>query len=263
VKISAHRGGYEGIEERENSPSALAAAAAMGVDFVEFDVQQTRDGFFVLSHGDDVQTENGSRKVAEHSLDSLLDAGAKLLRYEEALSILRNRSKAHIDLKFMGSDGDRAAEVEAARIAIDIMGLGNFVLTSLEDQSVHRLRAWLSANRMDSVLVGLSLGRDLDGKSNWHKLTTRRSELFPGRRYRECNANLVVVHRQLARATVLRWARRHNLPALVWTVDDPKELESFLEHPDVWMLTTNFPRRALEVRDRVEGNSDGRHKRQF
>ena len=61
-------------------------------------------------------------------------------------------------------------------------------------------------------------------------------------------ANLVVAHKLVARLTLKAYARKHGLPLLVWTVDRPEELELWMNDPDVWMVTTNYPERAFAAR---------------
>jgi glycerophosphoryl diester phosphodiesterase len=56
---------------------------------------------------------------------------------------------------------------------------------------------------------------------------------------------VVVAHRHVARWTLRSYARRRGLPLLVWTVDRPSELATWMNDPAVWMVTTNYPERAL------------------
>ena len=59
--------------------AALELAAIAGVDYVEFDVQATRDGVLVVLHDDDLaRTTDGRGRVADLRWDALrrLDAGA-------------------------------------------------------------------------------------------------------------------------------------------------------------------------------------------
>jgi glycerophosphoryl diester phosphodiesterase len=65
--ISAHRGGN--TLAPENTLAAYEAAFALGVDFIEVDVRETRDGVFVANHDDTVdRTTNGTGKVADLTL---------------------------------------------------------------------------------------------------------------------------------------------------------------------------------------------------
>jgi len=80
------------------------------------------------------------------------------------------------------------------------------------------------------------------------KAKTRLREIFPARRFKSCHANLVVTNKSLARLTLARFAHKRKLPLLVWTVDKDQELGFWLNNSDAWLVTTSFPKRALEIR---------------
>jgi glycerophosphoryl diester phosphodiesterase len=96
--------------------------------------------------------------------------------------------------------------------------------------------------------VGLALSRDVGLRGLGKLLTGRLGEVLPGRRLRASDANLAVCQRTQARLWGARWARRHGLPLLVWTVDDPAGLRAWLGDERTWMVTTNFPERAVSLR---------------
>ncbi len=55
--------------EDENTMESLRSAVELGVDTVEFDIQQTKDGVYVLMHDETVdRTTNGTGKVADMTL---------------------------------------------------------------------------------------------------------------------------------------------------------------------------------------------------
>ncbi len=89
------------------------------------------------------------------------------------IGLIAGKAIAHLDLKDVGG------EEKVAEMALGILGLGNFVVTTLEDQSVAAIKA-----RFPEVPAALSLGRDLNEvpRSRWAK--TRLSELFPMPRLR-------------------------------------------------------------------------------
>jgi glycerophosphoryl diester phosphodiesterase len=77
LRIGAHRGDPESAPE--NTLAAFDAAAALGVDYVETDVQRTADGVLVLLHDDDLdRTTDGSGPVARATAEEVLalDAGS-------------------------------------------------------------------------------------------------------------------------------------------------------------------------------------------
>ena len=77
VKIGHHRGSSRYAPE--NTLAALNKAAALGADFVEFDVRTTRDGGFVLLHDGSLdRTTSGRGPAKDHALAEIcaLDAGS-------------------------------------------------------------------------------------------------------------------------------------------------------------------------------------------
>ena len=217
---------------------------------MEFDVQRCRDGVHVLYHDDHVLDGGRPVPVAGLTFPEFRRLADTHLLLADALEVLRERKKAHLDLKSRpGGDGARwpGDDVALVEEVIEALGAENVIVTTLEDESVRAVRAW-SRTRYPDLLVGLSLGRDVRGHGLRRAAVTLAGELFPRRRLRRCDANLVVCHRTLARVRIAGWARRRGLPLLVWTVDDPVELRRWLADPRAWMVTTNFPRRAVELR---------------
>ena len=231
VLISAHRMGAGADRARENTLPALEDSVALGVDYVEFDVWRRDDGSFVVAHD------------PEH------DAG---LPYDAVLAALAGRALAHIDLKFVSPgeayDAGQAWEVEAARLAVDALGQDHMIVTTNHDRGVRAVRDWGDSRGLD-LRVGLSLGTSVKRLSLLRRISVRRSELLPAVRIRESRANLVVAHHTLARLGVAAFARRRGLPLLVWTVDTPRGLHYWLRPGRAWLVTSNQPGLALQVRE--------------
>lgn len=100
--VVAHRAAHR--EAPENSLAAIARAIALGCDYVELDVRQTRDGVLVLSHGDRVDDRtDGAGAVAELSLAEVralqLANGEPLPTFAEALALCRGRIGVYVDDK--------------------------------------------------------------------------------------------------------------------------------------------------------------------
>jgi glycerophosphoryl diester phosphodiesterase len=231
--VSAHRMGAGADRTRENTLAALEDSVALGVDYIEFDVWRRDDGSFVVAHDPD------------H------DAG---LAYDVVLAGLAGRALAHIDLKFVSPgeayDRGQSWEVEAAARAVDVLGQDQMIVTTNHDRGVRAVRDWGDSQGLD-LRVGLSLGTSVKRLSLLRRISVRRSELLPAVRIRESRANLVVAHHTLARLGVAAFARRRGLPLLVWTVDTPRGLRYWLRPGRAWLVTSNHPGRALQVRNRV------------
>lgn len=252
VLVSAHRCGAGAAEALENTLTALAHAVDIGADFVEFDVQQCRDGTLVVSHADWVESDSRRIPISDLTLAELTGHTA-VVRYEQVLDALAGRARAHVDLKLTSPDAAYAEpastrEVAATALAVDRLGVENVIVTTHHDRAVRALRDWSDAHDL-GLLVGLSLGRSVVGLP-WHQqLRVRLSELLPRLRYLESRANVVVANHALARAGVARFARRRGLPLLVWTVDTRSALRYWMRPGRAWLVTTNHPQIALELRD--------------
>lgn len=95
----------------ENTIAAFERAIELGVDLLEMDIRETRDGHLVVIHDETVdRTTNGTGKVSDLTLAELqaLDAGAwfaprfkgeKVPTLEETLRAIRGRALPDIDFK--------------------------------------------------------------------------------------------------------------------------------------------------------------------
>ena len=201
----------------------IEAAIALGADYVEIDVQRTADGSLVLHH------------------DPIDVAPPELLRYDEALGLIAGRTRAHLDLKFQGD------EVAAVALAVELLGADDLLVTTHDDVAVRAVRDWADVAG-HPLMVGLSLGRGVRGFAMWQAIKVRVSELWPEGRYRDSRANVAVAHHTLALLRVRRFARRHGLPLMVWTVDTPRSLAYWMRPGRAWLVTTNEPALALGLR---------------
>lgn len=214
VLVSAHRGGAGDNRALENTLAAYERAIALGCDYVEFDVRRSADGHFTVMH----------------DLPSIVEG----VRLEDVLACLRNRVKAHVDLKFAG--GELAAIVDI----VEQLGTENIVITTAEDESIPTLLEW-SRTYAPGLLIGLS-SSSRDGGARFRD---RIGSCFPRWRLRRSGANVVVAHHQLARLWLRSYAHRRGLPLLVWTVDRPADLDRWMNDSRAWMVTTNYPERAF------------------
>jgi glycerophosphoryl diester phosphodiesterase len=251
--LSAHRCGAGKDTHLENTRTALTRALDMDVEFVEFDVQRCGDGTFVAYHNDWITIDGRRVPLSELTFEEFSGQADHFLRYDEILDTLKGRKRAHIDFKFVSPpeayrDPEKTYEVVATRRALEVLGADDIIVTTLEDQSVRVVRDWADSQRID-LLVGLSLGRDLDGMARPRRAAVRACALLPVVRYRRCRANLVVANFRLARKTLALYARLRGLPLLVWTVDEDDELRHWLAPGAAWLVTTNYPDRAARIRE--------------
>jgi glycerophosphoryl diester phosphodiesterase len=234
VLISAHRGGAGHELAHENTVTAVERAVALGVDYVELDVQRRSDGILVVLHED----------------DGRLDA----VRFEDVVAVL-GPARAHLDLKFGSADG--GAEIDAVRRALDVLGPGPHVATTGRVRTARALRAWADREGRD-LKVGLSIGGTVAGLPVREQVRRRWAELFPWSRVAESRADVIAAHHLLALLTLRRLARRHGRALLVWTPDHPLLLWLWLRPGRAWLVTTNHPGRALIIRSRLSSRNRSR-----
>jgi glycerophosphoryl diester phosphodiesterase len=254
VLISAHRGGAGFDTARENTVEALEAAVVSDCDYVEFDVQRCKDGVYVLHHDDFVMVNGAAMALADLSFEQFRQLAGNFVLLDDCLNILKGHKKAHVDFKFVSpsalyDDPLLTWEVAATRHIIEQLGK-NAIITTMEDASVQAVRAWSRVNEPE-LLVGLSLGRDFKNQSLWVAVLGRLSEIFPTRRMIACDANLMVANKRLARLSLARWAKKHRVPLLAWTVNSSRELKYWLKPGRAWLVTSNHPTEALSIRSKL------------
>lgn len=127
LQIIAHRG-YSGVFP-ENTLEAFEGAIDIGADYIELDVQRTRDGQIVVFHDGDLGRITGADgSIAEYSYEELLQmdagswfsgsfAGAHIPTLEEALTLIGESDlKVYLELKDIGqADAFVEAVVETAK----------------------------------------------------------------------------------------------------------------------------------------------------
>jgi glycerophosphoryl diester phosphodiesterase len=220
---------------RTGTIETYANALETGADYVEFDIRRTCDGELAVFH--DARTRQGD-PLAAISYSRLCElAGYPVPRVADVMATIAGKATGHLDLK------DTGGEEKVVEMALEILGPGNFVVTTLEDRSVAAIKA-----RFPAVPAALSLGRDLDEVPRSRRAATRLSELLPMRRLRACRADWVAVHRRLAAAGVVAQCHRAGIKTMVWTVDDDAEIRRWLTDRRVTVLITNRPADAVALR---------------
>jgi glycerophosphoryl diester phosphodiesterase len=216
VEISAHRRDTDG---------GFAVAAGSGAEYVEIDVRRTGDGELVAHH--DAQIDGFPLARCRYAR---IRERRPVPLVREALEAIAGRARGHLDLK------ERGGEHEVVALAEQILGPGNFVVTTKSPGSIRLIR-----QDFPEVPTALSIGRSL-----WERGAVR--DLSPLVLVRACGAHMVAVNHRLARLGVLRQCARAGYPAMVWTVNADPLLRRFLADPRVAVLITDRPRRALELR---------------
>lgn len=148
IKITAHRG--SSLNAPENTMAAFQKAIDDMADYIELDVQQTKDGAIIVMHDPNVSRTTGvDRYVWEMTLDEIkkLDAGSqfsdayageKVPTLGEVIKLVKGKTKLNIEIKPSGHDADLAENV------VKILKDNNFskdcVVTSFDSSTLKRVK---------------------------------------------------------------------------------------------------------------------------
>jgi glycerophosphoryl diester phosphodiesterase len=216
--IVAHRGAWE--QAPQNSLEAVRQAAALGCDGIEIDVRRTADGQLVAVHDARVRLRPVGRLDHRQVLARMQVGQAPLLA--DVLDQAAGRLLVDVELKEDGYVPDAVALI-AGRLTPD-----QYVVTSFRAAVLAQVKRHLPEAR-----TGLLIGP--------------RSARQVGRRLRESGADFAAPHVSLARIGFLEWAAARRLACWMWTVNEPRALQTL--STDVWVaaLITDVPAKALAI----------------
>jgi glycerophosphoryl diester phosphodiesterase len=237
AKISAHAE----HSARTKTIGTYRDAVATNADYIELDIRRTADEELVAFH--DPYTSQG-RLLSTVEYAQLCDlAGYEVPKVADVLATIAGRAKGHLDMKETGDENT------LVRLALEILGPGEFIITSREDASVAAIRSRF--RDAEEVPVALSLGFGLKGSSRGAWLPTRLSELRPLPRLRACGADWVALDHRLAVSGVARRCRQQHFKVMVWTVNNEREIQYWLSRRRTDILVTDRPALAGAIRGRT------------
>jgi len=210
--LIAHRGasGYA----PENTLAAFRKAVAMGLSFIETDLQLSRDARFVAIHDDTVnRTTNGQGSVHDMTLAELrrLDAGSwfgssfvgeRIPTLEEILEFAKRHDIVfYLELKPGGSWGGEHALIGALRESGEF---ARVVVISFDSALVAAVR------RVEPTLM---TGLLSDGQIE-----------KPIEKALEIGARQLIIRGDLVTPAMIAEAKRNDLQVICWTVNHPAHM---------------------------------------
>lgn len=115
-EVTAHRGGA--LAAPENTLEAFQHSIDIGADWIELDVQQTRDGVLVIMHDSNLKRTTGvDKNIWDVDYDEIKDldngsyfssglSGARICTFEQALELCKGKIKMNIEVKPDGHGTD-------------------------------------------------------------------------------------------------------------------------------------------------------------
>jgi glycerophosphoryl diester phosphodiesterase len=239
VLVIAHRGAS--AVAPENTLAAFHLAAEQGADFVELDVQESKDGQVLVNHDSDLmKVGRSAMKIWETDAAQLRTvdigshagrqfSGERVPTLAEVLAACKGKVRVIVELKSYSHDQrleERVVEiVEAAGME------KNCLFMSLNYGMVRKMKQLRPSWRC-GALVAKALG----------DLTS-------------LNSDFLAVEARLATARLVRRAHRAGQDVYVWTVNDPAWMLAAMSHGADGLITDK-PDLALRVVARRAQMSD-------
>lgn len=236
VQITAHRGASG--KAPENTLAAVRQAIEDGADWVEIDVQESKDGVVIVAHDSDLMKVSGvNTKIWEGTAEELraIDIGSyfgpefkeeRVPTLAEVLDECRGNVRLNIELKYYGHDQNLEKKVVEL---VEKYGMeSDVVIMSLEFEGIQKVKA-LRPEWTVGLLTAVKIG-DL----------TR------------IDADFLAVNTKLATRPFIRSAHKKDKQVYVWTANDAITMSTMISH-GADNLITDHPELARQVlKDRAE-----------
>ncbi len=212
VEITAHRGAS--AKAPENTLAAIQQAIDDEADWVEFDVQESKDGVVVVAHDSDFMKVAGvSTKIWDATADELrtIDIGSffdskyaneRVPTLAEVLKLCKGKVRANIELKYYGHNQN--LEQKVIDIVEDHNMESNIVIMSLKlagVQKIKQLRPEWTVGLLTAVTA---------------------SDLT------KANVDFLAVNTDIATRSFIASAHRKNKQVYVWTVNDAMTMSTMM-----------------------------------
>ena len=222
TKVVAHRGFMEkGVE---NTMSSIEASAQAGAQMVEIDIQQTKDGKFIVFH------------------DKTL---SRLAGKNEAVYNLTQRELMDITVS-VGELSDKIPSLEQVLEQSDELGISLLIEIKTHGYETDTLLQQLIEILKQYNAVSTHWIQSLD-VTLMRQLNELEPALFVGATYAisvgaipNDGVDFVAIEQFFVTNRLIEQSKQKNVPLLVWTVNDTKGIQHFLEQ-NVAGIITNHP----------------------
>lgn len=236
IQVVGHRGGG-GYSIPENSLSSIAKSIEYGAEYVEIDVQRTKDGYYIINHDKNFMRMAGERrKPKEMTLAEIkqLDIGKFYEGYEgervptieELLDFCKGRIGVFVELK--GESADEKMADDVIQMIRERKMEKETVLMSLD----YKLMEYVSRtyNDIDAGFTYFLAFGDLGG----------------------FESSFLILEEEAATKKALSKIHEAGKKAVVWTVNEEASMEKFIAE-DVDAIITDDVKGLIERMREEEG----------
>jgi glycerophosphoryl diester phosphodiesterase len=232
--VTAHAGC---LHTPPNSLINVLEAVKAGADIVEVDVNTTKDGVAILFHDQYVQTPSYGAVPVNTLTFEEIQAMIQITRLEDVLPVLhQSQTPINLDLK-------SPACLEPMQNVVTSCDMVNLAIIS----GCHKEDALFVKNRYPEFQVLLN------AEENVADLAPDEYDAYIRKTCQDaiaascCGIN---INYQDCRAELLQYARLRCLPVLLYTVDQPPDMERFLRL-GVHSITTNEVPTLIALREQI------------
>lgn len=230
TKIVAHRGYSQ--KALENTIPAMEKAKQAGANLVELDIQQTKDGKFIVYHDESLKRLAKDKqkiyKATERELvgtaiqkKSLKGTIPSFVSYLEAAKA--THTNLLVEIKVHGHEKEGYVE-DIVKILKKYNVANDYIVQSLDQSAIEAVK------KADPTIKTSYLVKDEE--TDMYDIPTE----FLG------------VKEKYVDATLQKKSHDAHKGVMVWTVEGEKDLQKFIEH-DVYAVITNEVAKAVKLRD--------------
>ncbi|GAB4543686.1 MAG: glycerophosphodiester phosphodiesterase [Pleurocapsa sp.] len=224
-----HRGAMG--HEPENTLLSIQKALSLGVDWIEIDVHNVENNLLVIHDRRLERTTNGTGKIGDRDFNYLrsLDAGKgqQIPTLQEVFDTVNRQAVINIELK-----GFKTGKLVADLIKEYVEGgwsYDDFVISSFNHYELKIARQNCQQIQIGILIYGLPL--------NYVNIA------------RKLQAVAIISALDFVSKKLVKIAHKNNLKVLVYTVNEPDEIER-MQQLDVDGVFTNYPERIIATKQR-------------
>ncbi|HAA6419579.1 TPA_asm: glycerophosphodiester phosphodiesterase [Listeria monocytogenes] len=235
TKIIAHRG--DTMNAVENTVEAIESAAKAGADYSEIDIQETKDHQFVVFHDMTLRRLAGnSKRVADMTLKELQQTkvssgsySSHIASFDEVIKVAkRNKIDLLVEVKLHGGESSDMVERLVALLKKEKV-TDKYLVQSLNQPVIEKIEQ-ADPTLKTGIILALNIGN------------------LP-----KTSADFIVLEDFSINQRLLTQAKQNNKMVFVWTVNKEKLMQMYLRK-NVDGIITNYPKKAIELRDSFSEN---------
>lgn len=232
ILVTAHRGAS--AIAPENTMASVIKAVELKADFIEIDVQETKDGKIVLLHDVSLKRTAGVKKnIASINFDELKSYevgkwfddsyfGEHIPSLEEVIESVKGKAKLNIELKSSRFQFRLAERVLEIVKSLDF--INDCIVTSFDFVLINKIKILCPELKAGYIVSLFSRFMDFN---------------LP-------DVDLIAVHKKLATKSFIEKITALGKEIYVWTVDDENEMNRFI-NLNVDGIITNDPAKLIYV----------------